>query len=342
MGGGKLVVLVIELERKNTFYFADPIIVFKALENKEPNLTRIIYKFNLQGSDNKIFIGSSVIFGTCFKINIFGNNNKLDIQKEVIFKSKSAIYLDGDYNDFIIGQCCTFESGSKVNIKGNNNCLYTKDLVRFFAASALTFNGNNSLTYFCSHVYWRSSAVLWEDSIFFIGEQTRTQTTRLTWWICERKNILIGADCMFSWELLFRTSDGHLLYEMEKLTRSNNARSIIVGDHVWVGYNAFLFKGANVGDNCVIGARAIVTSKIPENCLCAGIPATVKRRPIKWLKTVSLDFNHEKIGKYNMYKKDEQNEYKPIGYTKLLKIDEINPSYKARDKVKLIQKIIEN
>ena len=314
--------------------------MLKALSNKEPNLTRVIYKFNLQGSDNKIFIGSSVIFGRLFKINIIGNNNILDIERETVYKSTSSINLTGDYNVIQIGRGCIFESGSKVNIKGKNNCLYTKNDVTFFSASFLSFAGNNSLTYFSSHVYWKSNATLWEDCIFFIGERTRTNTTNLPWWISERKNILIGADCMFSWELLFRTSDGHLLYDMHTGKRSNNAKSIIIGDHVWIGFNAFFFKGANVGDNCMVGSRSIVTNTIPDNCLCAGVPAEVKRRPITWLKDYCLNFNEEKINEYNTYKKESESNYKSIGYVNLIKIDEINPSTSAKEKINLIRQII--
>ena len=340
MGGGKRVVLAIELERQNTIFFADPIIVLKALSKKEPNLTRVIYKFNLQGSENKIFIGSSVIFGRWFKINIIGNNNKLDIKQEVIFKSRSTINLKGDYNDLHIGQGCTFEPGSKVNIKGENNCLYAEAKVNFHHMGSLNFVGKNSLSYFCSGVAWRAPATLWEDSILLIGELTSIGATKLAWWISERKNVLIGSDCLFSWELLFRTADGHLLYDMETLKRSNNAKSIVVGDHVWVGYNTFFFKGASVGNNCMIGSRSIVTNKLPENCLCAGVPATVKRKPITWLKTFALNFDEEKIIEYDIYKKEEESDYKPIGYAKLLKIDEIDPSVSTKEKVQLIQQII--
>lgn len=48
-----------------------------------------------------------------------------------------------------------------------------------------------------------------------------------------------------------------------------------------IGNNVILFSGAKViggvtiGDNCVIGAGAVVTRDVPSGCVVAGIPAKV-------------------------------------------------------------------
>jgi acetyltransferase-like isoleucine patch superfamily enzyme len=50
---------------------------------------------------------------------------------------------------------------------------------------------------------------------------------------------------------------------------------IIVGDDVWIGTEAFIMPGVNIGRGAIIGARAIVTQNIPPYAIAAGNPATV-------------------------------------------------------------------
>jgi acetyltransferase-like isoleucine patch superfamily enzyme len=51
-----------------------------------------------------------------------------------------------------------------------------------------------------------------------------------------------------------------------------------LGDRVWVGANSVILPGAEVGDDCVIGAGSVVRGVIPPGCLAAGAPARVIRR----------------------------------------------------------------
>lgn len=46
-----------------------------------------------------------------------------------------------------------------------------------------------------------------------------------------------------------------------------------IGNNVHVGQRAMILRGVTIGDNCIIGAGAIVTKDIPENTVAAGIPA---------------------------------------------------------------------
>ena len=47
----------------------------------------------------------------------------------------------------------------------------------------------------------------------------------------------------------------------------------LIGNNVYIGPGAKLIGGISIGDNCVIGANAVVTKDFPPNSIIAGIPA---------------------------------------------------------------------
>jgi putative colanic acid biosynthesis acetyltransferase WcaF len=56
---------------------------------------------------------------------------------------------------------------------------------------------------------------------------------------------------------------------------------IVIGSGVWVAAQAFVGPGVTIGDNCVIGARAVVAKDVPAGVIAAGNPARViKARPM--------------------------------------------------------------
>jgi virginiamycin A acetyltransferase len=51
----------------------------------------------------------------------------------------------------------------------------------------------------------------------------------------------------------------------------------VVGNDVWIGYDALLMPGVRVGDGAVIAARSVVTSNVPPYTIVGGNPAKVIR-----------------------------------------------------------------
>jgi putative colanic acid biosynthesis acetyltransferase WcaF len=54
--------------------------------------------------------------------------------------------------------------------------------------------------------------------------------------------------------------------------------SITIGRGVWICAGAFIGPGVTIGDNSVVGARAVVVKDIPSGVVVAGNPARVVKR----------------------------------------------------------------
>lgn len=57
-----------------------------------------------------------------------------------------------------------------------------------------------------------------------------------------------------------------------------NRGDIVVGNDVWIGYEAVILAGVTIGDGAVIGARAVVTKDVPPYTIVGGVPARLIRR----------------------------------------------------------------
>ena len=51
-----------------------------------------------------------------------------------------------------------------------------------------------------------------------------------------------------------------------------------IGEGTWVGAGTTIIQGIHIGKNCFIGAGAVVVKDIPDNSLCYGNPARIKKQ----------------------------------------------------------------
>lgn len=58
----------------------------------------------------------------------------------------------------------------------------------------------------------------------------------------------------------------------------DNKGDIIVGNDVWIGYDAVIMAGVTIGDGAIIGARAVVTKDVEPYSIVAGVPAREIRK----------------------------------------------------------------
>lgn len=58
----------------------------------------------------------------------------------------------------------------------------------------------------------------------------------------------------------------------------DNKGDIVIGNDVWIGYEAVVMQGVTIGDGAIIGARAVVTKDVPPYTIVGGVPAKPIRK----------------------------------------------------------------
>lgn len=58
----------------------------------------------------------------------------------------------------------------------------------------------------------------------------------------------------------------------------NESEKVVIGNDVWIGVNAVILDGVNIGDGAVIAAGAVVTKDVPPYSIVGGVPATVIKK----------------------------------------------------------------
>lgn len=59
----------------------------------------------------------------------------------------------------------------------------------------------------------------------------------------------------------------------------DNKGDTVIGNDVWIGYEAVIMSGVKIGDGAIIGTRAVVTKDVPPYTIVGGLPArTIRRR----------------------------------------------------------------
>lgn len=92
--------------------------------------------------------------------------------------------------------------------------------------------------------------------------------------ILDCAKVKIGSDVFIAPNVSIYTA-GHPVNPAIRNLGLEYAIDVTIGDSVWIGGNAVILPGVNIGSNCVIGAGSVVTSDIPDNCVAVGNPCRV-------------------------------------------------------------------
>jgi acetyltransferase-like isoleucine patch superfamily enzyme len=169
----------------------------------------------------------------------------------------------------------------RIEIKGTNNRVVIASETKLYNLQIVIHGNDNVLSIGKNCDIGGFMEMFGNGNKITIGNRTQiSENVRL---VAHRgTRIRIGERCMIANLTDIRTTDSHSILNAEG-DRINPDESIEIGDRVWLTREVMVLKGAEIGSDVVIGARSIVTKKIPPNTLAIGIPAKVVRTNITWL-----------------------------------------------------------
>jgi len=62
---------------------------------------------------------------------------------------------------------------------------------------------------------------------------------------------------------------------------NNVNRDIRIGDNCFIGAHAIILPGVTIGDNCIVAAGSVVARDVPDGSLVAGNPARIVEHNVK-------------------------------------------------------------
>lgn len=176
-------------------------------------------------------------------------------------------------------------SGSrlKFDIVGNNNTL---QIDQSAVINCLIYiRGNNHHIKIGKNVRINSGELWLEDDYgkIIIDNNTTIESAHIA--VTEpNMSVTIGEDCMLSTGIEIRTGDSHSIIDTTTNKRINQAQSVAIKDHVWIGSNVSILKGCVIEENAIIATRSVVTKNIKANSIAGGIPAKEIRNNVNWLR----------------------------------------------------------
>ena len=79
----------------------------------------------------------------------------------------------------------------------------------------------------------------------------------------------------YTFPLFFEEWD---LPKSEVASAWDNKGDIVIGNDVWIGYEAVIMAGVSIGDDAIIGTRAVVTKDVEPYSIVGGVPAKEIRK----------------------------------------------------------------
>lgn len=152
-----------------------------------------------------------------------------------------------------------------IKIKGSNNNIYIGENVVVKGKLDINIESNN-----CNVVINKNTT--FENTAIGLAE--------------DKTEVIIGEDCMFATETLLLASDYHSIFDLKTGKRTNYAKKIELGNHVWVGTRAIILKNVNIGSGTIIGAGSVIHKSNEKNCVVNGSPSKVIKNDVYWTRNL--------------------------------------------------------
>jgi len=83
--------------------------------------------------------------------------------------------------------------------------------------------------------------------------------------------VIIGDDTIFAPGVKIISAN----HDLKNFTVWIKEEPIRIGKSCWIGANAVILPGVELGDHVVVAAGSVVTKSFPPNCMIAGVPSKI-------------------------------------------------------------------
>ncbi len=129
------------------------------------------------------------------------------------------------------------------------------------------------------NVKFRPGVILINPERIYIGDNSEIGIRNVLWGGKEKSVLRIGNNVMIGPSVkLIAFNHGMEADLIPMIDQASVDKDIIIGNNVWIGANVVITAGCIIGNGVVIAAGSIVTKDIPNNMICAGVPAQIIRK----------------------------------------------------------------
>ena len=94
--------------------------------------------------------------------------------------------------------------------------------------------------------------------------------------ILDTNRVTIGNDVFIAPGVVISPAS-HPIDPERRAARFYVSSPVVIQDRAWIGANATVLPGVTIGKNAIVGAGAVVTKDVPDNCIVVDVPAKVVR-----------------------------------------------------------------
>lgn len=241
---------------------------------------------NIFGKDTSLIIKNTVVIDEDIVFNI-GEGSQVLIEENTQIIKGTTITVNAASNLYI-GKGCKIsganiavQENSKVSI-GDNTVIDNSTNIISQKTGQIIIGKNNKFA---------KSGNIYSAGILSIGDRNEFGPN-LEMRVLENTFAEIKDDCLFSYDITMRTSDGHAIYDLDqaKVISNNTDAGIIINSHVWVSMRCIILYNTVINTGCVLGAGSLVKKEYPKNCIIAGVPAKVIKTNIAWDRDKNLSY----------------------------------------------------
>lgn len=100
-------------------------------------------------------------------------------------------------------------------------------------------------------------------------------------------NIEVGKYCQFGADVAIHSTNHPTSYLSTYINKNlfdgalsnlKEIKTILIGNDVWIGHNAIVVGGVNIGNGAIVASGSVVTKDVPPYSIVAGVPAKVVRK----------------------------------------------------------------